>query len=47
LKTVFSWQNTVTKKVEMKCSYIKTATLDGMKVIVGGGIFGLSAEEYK
>jgi signal transduction histidine kinase len=43
----YTWQNTVTKKVEIKCTYIKTATLDGMKVIVGGGIFGLSADECK
>jgi signal transduction histidine kinase len=43
----YTWQNTVTKKVESKCAYIKTATLDGKKVFVGGGIFGLSAGECK
>jgi signal transduction histidine kinase len=43
----YTWQNTATKKVENKCTYIKTATMDGKKVFVGGGIFGLSAGECK
>jgi len=43
----YTWQNTVTKQVENKCTYIRTATLDGKKVIVGGGIFGLSANGCK
>lgn len=43
----YTWENQETKKVETKCSYIKTATMDGVKVFVGAGIFGVPPAECR
>lgn len=43
----YTWENQETKKIETKCSYIKTATMDGVKVFVGAGIFGIPASDCK
>jgi len=40
----YTWENPKTKKVEVKCTYIKTATMDGVKVFVGSGIFGITCK---
>lgn len=43
----YTWENQETKKIETKCSYIKTATMDGVKVFVGAGIFGVPLSDCK
>ena len=43
----YTWENQATKKVDVKCTYIKTATMDGVKVFVGSGIFGVPLAECK
>lgn len=43
----YTWENPSTKKIEYKCTYIKTVTMDGVKVFVGSGIYGVSQAECK
>lgn len=43
----YEWQNQVTKKLENKCAYVKACTMDGQKVFVGSGIFGVPPEDCK
>jgi cytochrome c len=43
----YTWENPTTKKLDVKCTYIKTATMDGVKVFVGAGIFGVPLAECK
>lgn len=37
----YVWSNPKTKRLEIKCSYVKAATMDGQKVFVGSGIYGV------
>lgn len=39
----YYWQNPKTKALEVKCSYVKTATMDGQKIFIGTGMYGISA----
>ena len=43
----YTWENPNSKKLDVKCTYIKTATMDGVKVFVGSGIFGITEGECK
>lgn len=43
----YTWKNPATNKIAVKCSYIKTATMDGKKVIVGSGIYDVKAEDCR
>ena len=43
----YTWENPATKKIEQKCAYIETATMDGTKVFVGSGIFGIPLSDCK
>lgn len=43
----YTWENPNTKKIDAKCTYIKTATMDGVKVFVGTGIFGIPLNDCK
>jgi signal transduction histidine kinase len=43
----YTWENQKTKKIEIKCTYIKTATMDGVKVFVGSGIYGVPLTDCK
>jgi cytochrome c len=43
----YTWENPTTKKLDVKCTYIKTATMDGIKVFVGAGIYGVPLAECK
>jgi len=45
--TSYWWPNPKTKNVEHKCTYFKTATMDGKKVVVMGGLYGISEAECK
>jgi signal transduction histidine kinase len=43
------WPNPATNKLEPKCSYVKmaNATIDGKRVYVGAGVYGISEAECK
>jgi signal transduction histidine kinase len=43
----YTWENPKNKKIEDKCAYIKTTTMDGVKVFVGSGIYGVPAADCK
>ncbi len=43
----YTWENPTSKKLDAKCTYIKTATMDGVKVFVGSGIFGITEGDCK
>lgn len=43
----YVWENPTTKRLEIKCSFVKAATMDGVKVFVGTGIYGVPLEECK
>jgi signal transduction histidine kinase len=43
----YVWENPNTKRLEIKCSYIKAATMDGQKVFVGSGIYGVPLSDCK
>jgi signal transduction histidine kinase len=38
----YSWLNPATKAIEIKCTYAKGTTMDGKKVWVAAGIYGIS-----
>lgn len=41
----YTWKNPQTGALAIKCSYIKTAVMNGKKVIVGSGIYGIPASD--
>lgn len=43
----YTWLNPATKTLDPKCSYVKTTTMDGQKVWVGAGVYGISEVECK
>jgi hypothetical protein len=43
----YVWENPKTKGLEIKCSYVKAATMDGKKVFVGSGIYGIIMDDCK
>jgi cytochrome c len=43
----YVWENPKTKRLEIKCSYIKTAKMNGKDVFVGSGLYGISLDECK
>ena len=43
----YVWENPVTKALEIKCSFVKAATLAGRKVFVGSGIYGIPLNDCK
>jgi signal transduction histidine kinase len=43
----YVWENPKTKALEIKCSYVKAATMDGKKVFVGSGIYGIPLDDCK
>jgi cytochrome c len=43
----YVWENPKTKALEIKCSYVKGATMDGKKVFVGSGLYGITLEDCK
>ena len=43
----YVWENPNTKRLEIKCSYVKAAKMDGVKVFVGSGIYGITLDSCK
>jgi signal transduction histidine kinase len=43
----YVWENPKTKGLEIKCSFVKAATMDGKKVFVGSGIYGIRLDDCK
>jgi cytochrome c len=43
----YTWENPATKKIEQKCTYIETTTMEGTKVFVGSGVFGIPVSDCK
>lgn len=43
----YAWPNPTTKVVENKCTYLKTTTMDGKKVMVCAGVYGISESDCK
>ena len=43
----YVWENPKTKGLEIKCSFVKAATMDGKKVFVGSGIYGITLDDCK
>ena len=43
----YVWENPKTKGLEIKCSFVKSATMDGKKVFVGSGIYGIPLDDCK
>ncbi|MGO9145617.1 MAG: cache domain-containing protein [Desulfomonilia bacterium] len=43
----YVWENPKTKRLEIKCSFVKAATMDGKKVFVGSGIYGIPSDDCK
>jgi signal transduction histidine kinase len=43
----YVWENPKTKGLEIKCSFVKAATMEGKKVFVGSGIYGIRTEDCK
>lgn len=41
----YVWENPETKRLEIKCSFVKAATMDGVEVFVGSGIYGVPLED--
>lgn len=43
----YQWLNKKSGKIEPKCSYYKPGTMDGNKIVVVGGLYGITADECK
>jgi signal transduction histidine kinase len=43
----YVWENPKTKGLEIKCSFVKAATMDGKKVFVVSGIYGIPLDDCK
>jgi signal transduction histidine kinase len=43
----YAWPNPKTNVIEDKCTYLKTSTMDGKRVIVCAGIGGVSPKDCK
>lgn len=39
----YYWQNPKTKNLEIKCTFVKGAAMDGKKIFIGTGMYGISA----